>query len=206
MGRPRSDVAPRIVEAARERFLQQGVDGASLREIAREANTSIGMIYYYYPTKDDLLLAVLEDVYAAFSRDLSRALVGDAPVEERIRRFYARVAAMSEDEFTVVRIVLREALVSSARLKKVFARFTAEGGHVQAVSRALLEGMQAGVIRADVHPLVALALSIAVGFMPVVARRLAQGALPELELPEPGELAANLTRALLHGIGAAEGR
>jgi hypothetical protein len=33
-------------------------------------------------------------------------------------------------EFTVIRIVLREALVSSTRLKKVFARFTAEGAHV----------------------------------------------------------------------------
>ena len=31
MARPRSDIAPRILHAARERFLAEGVDGASLR-------------------------------------------------------------------------------------------------------------------------------------------------------------------------------
>jgi AcrR family transcriptional regulator len=206
MGRPRSDLAPRIVEAARERFLHQGVDGASLREIAREAGTSIGMVYYYFPTKDDLLLAVIEEVYGTFSEDLVLALEPDAPVEERIRRFYARVAAMSDREFTIVRIVLREALVSSERLKKVFARFTAEGGHVPAVATLLLDGMQSGVVRSDAHPLVALAVTVAVGFMPVLARRLAQSALPDLELPGADELAANLTRVLLQGIGAQGGR
>ena len=32
MARPRSDIIERIVHAARERFLQDGVDGASLEE------------------------------------------------------------------------------------------------------------------------------------------------------------------------------
>ena len=58
MGRTPSDIAPRIVHAARRRFLSDGVEGASLRAIARDARTSIGMIYYYYPAKDDLFLAV----------------------------------------------------------------------------------------------------------------------------------------------------
>ena len=39
MARPRSDVGPRIVHAARERFLKEGVDGASLRAaVIGEAN------------------------------------------------------------------------------------------------------------------------------------------------------------------------
>ena len=36
MVRPRTDIRPRIVAAARTRFLSEGVDGASLRAIARE--------------------------------------------------------------------------------------------------------------------------------------------------------------------------
>ena len=62
MARPRSDIEPRIVHAARRRFLKEGVDGASLRTIARDAKTSIGMVYYYFPTKDDLFFAVVEEV------------------------------------------------------------------------------------------------------------------------------------------------
>ena len=70
MARPRSDIGPRIVHAARRRFLVEGVDGASLRAIAHDARTSIGMIYYYFPTKDDLFLAVVEEMYVTVLADM----------------------------------------------------------------------------------------------------------------------------------------
>jgi AcrR family transcriptional regulator len=206
MARPRSDIGPRIVHAARERFLKNGVDGASLRDIARAARTSVGMVHYYYPTKDDLLLAVIEEVYATLSADIRGALEPDGPVEERLRRLYARIASMSDEEFTVIRIVVREGLVSSPRLKKVFARFTAEGAHVPLIASTLFEGIQSGALRDDLNPLFLLVATMALGFMPVIARRLVEGALPDLELPPPGQMAANLTQALLHGIGGSEVR
>ena len=91
MGRPRTDIQPRIVRAARARFLAEGVDGASLRTIAADAGTSVGMIFYYFPTKDDLFLAVVEEVYARLLDDLRRALSGDAPVRERLKRAFLRL-------------------------------------------------------------------------------------------------------------------
>jgi AcrR family transcriptional regulator len=202
MARKRTDLAPRIVAAAREKFLSQGVDGASLREIAREAGTNIGMVYYYFPTKDDLLLAVVEEIYGGMVADIGKALSREAPLEERIRALYARIAAMSDEEFTVVRIVLREALLSSDRLRKLFGRFSREGGHVQLIASTVLSGIYDGVLRADVNPLLAMVATMALGFLPVVARRLALSAMPGVELPGPDEMAANLTRALLQGIGA----
>jgi hypothetical protein len=42
--------------------------------------------------------------------------------------------------------------------------------------------------------------------MPMLARRLAQSALPDLELPPPALMAASLTQALLRGIGRPEVR
>ena len=74
MARPRGNIDQRIVRAARVLFLRDGVDGASLRDIARRARTSIGMIYYYFPIKDDLFLAVVEEVYAKLLGDLGVAL------------------------------------------------------------------------------------------------------------------------------------
>ena len=201
MARKRNDLAPRIVAAAREKFLAQGVDGASLREIAREAGTNIGMVYYYFPTKDDLLLAVVEEIYVGMASDIRVALSLKAPLEERIRALYARIAAMSDEEFTVVRIVLREALVSSDRLRKLFARFSGERGHVQLIAATVLSGIEEGALRPDVHPLLAMVATMTLGFMPVVARRLALSAMPGVELPAPEEMAGNLTRALFEGIG-----
>src|SRR6188472_3740663 len=106
MHRPPSDIAARIVEAARDRFLLQGVDGASLRSIAADAGTNIGMVYYYFKTKDELFLAVIEDVYVQLLADIGSALAPDVPEEQRVLRLYQRFAAMSDAEFKVVRLIL----------------------------------------------------------------------------------------------------
>jgi AcrR family transcriptional regulator len=103
MARPASDISPRIVNAARERFLQDGVDGAALRQIARDAGTNIGMVYYYFKTKDDLFLAVVEDVYKVILADVTQVMSAAAPEEERLRQLYQRLARMSDVEFQVVR-------------------------------------------------------------------------------------------------------
>ena len=62
---PADDVGPRaqrtiarIIDAAREVFLQQGYSGTTVDEIARVAEVSRASFYTYFPTKRDILLAV----------------------------------------------------------------------------------------------------------------------------------------------------
>ena len=89
MARPRSDIAQRLVKAARKHFLAQGVDGASLRTIAAEAGTSVGMVSYYFPTKDALAQAVLAghaDELSAMLERLRAQCLGEpaATIAERL--------------------------------------------------------------------------------------------------------------------------
>jgi AcrR family transcriptional regulator len=49
-----------IVEAAVRLFAQHGFDGTSTRQIAQEVNITEGLIFHYFPTKAELLAAVLE--------------------------------------------------------------------------------------------------------------------------------------------------
>ena len=116
MPRPRSNIDKRVVRAARQRFLTRGVDGASLRDIARGAGTSIGMVYYYFPTKDDLFDAVVDEVYGAILADVAAALDKSLPIRERLKRVSARIAAASSTEMDVMRLVVREALTSSKQI------------------------------------------------------------------------------------------
>src|SRR6187455_1978641 len=113
MARPRTDIRPRILLAARERFRESGVDGASLRAIARDAKTSIGMIYYYFPTKDDLFFAVVEESYEKILADIEQVLSSAGTAEERLVRLSERIAEATDYEIETVRLVLREALQSS---------------------------------------------------------------------------------------------
>lgn len=58
------EVRQRIVNAALEEFDEKGFDGASMRAIAENAGTSLGNLYRYFQSKNDLyrscLLPVLE--------------------------------------------------------------------------------------------------------------------------------------------------
>ena len=204
MARPRSDIVHRLVRSARARFLRDGVDGASLREIATAAKTNIGMVYYYYPTKDDLFLAVVEEVYAGLEADVEAALSArrpGEPWEARLRRLYARLWRLSDDEFSVVRLVLREAMVSSVRVRKVGARFLR--GHVQAILGLLGDGAAGGTLR-DLPPLAQLVVTMALGMAPVLISRISAGGqlLEGVRLPPPEELAALFTGVVLRGLGA----
>jgi len=202
MARPASDIGPRIVHAARERFLHEGVDGASLRNIAKDAGTNIGMVYYYFKTKDELFLAVVEETYSKVLADITHTLGQDASPEQRIAQLYQRVAALSEDEFKVIRLILREALVSSTRLSGVLRRF--QSGHIPIVLELVQEGAREGTLRDDLHPVALVAPMFLLGLLPQVLRRqLAQTDLPFAALlPSASTVAATMLKVLLGGIGS----
>jgi TetR/AcrR family transcriptional regulator, transcriptional repressor for nem operon len=50
----------RLVEAARTLFWKQGYSSTGIAQILKEADAGSGSLYYFFPTKEDLLLAVLE--------------------------------------------------------------------------------------------------------------------------------------------------
>lgn len=198
MARPRSDIAPRIVAAARARFLREGVDGASLRAIAADAGTSIGMVYYYFRSKDELFLAVVEVPYVKFLDELTRELDPALPPRDRIAAIYRRIARVTPHEAEIARLVVREALVSSARLASIVARF--QRGHIPLVLRAITDGMREGSIRSDVPPLLLLPIIAAVGALPqLVLSRLAP--MMQAGLPRSEQLPDRLLEVLYSGIG-----
>lgn len=48
------------METARDLFLFQGYHATGVSQILKQAEVNAGSLYYYFPTKEDLLLAVLE--------------------------------------------------------------------------------------------------------------------------------------------------
>ena len=204
MPRPPSDIKGRITAAARERYLREGVDGASLRSIAEDAGTSIGMVYYYFKTKDELFFAVIEDVYQDLLRDILAALDPAIAPEQRVLKLYERLAAMDAREFAVVRLMLREALISSERLIRIARRF--EQGHIPQLLATLLEGVQGGRFDPSTHFAALGIATIALGVLPQIMHRLVSDAgLPIAGLlPDRAASAHALFRVLLFGIAGPE--
>ncbi len=78
-----------ILIAAAALFRARGVGGTPTREIARAAGVLPGSLHYRFPTKDSLLLAVLDRAMA------------------RLRGSVERAIAISEDPLTRLRLALR---------------------------------------------------------------------------------------------------
>lgn len=55
-----SDTRQKLIEAAMELFAFQGYERTGLAQVARRAGANPGSLYYFFPTKEDLLAATLE--------------------------------------------------------------------------------------------------------------------------------------------------
>ena len=199
MARPPSDIAARIVTAATDRFLHDGVDGASLRQIALAAGTNLGMVYYYFPTKDDLFLAVVERHYAPMSLALIESVAAGPSFDDRVRALFDRFGAMTDEEFVVLRLVLREALVSSERLTRLLDRMM--HGHAPALLTLLADGIGAARVGVDVHPAAAMVTMAALAVVPQVMLRRLAASHTNTQLIAPADLAQHLAKVTLRGIG-----
>lgn len=74
-----------IVRAAGRVFLSRGYHAATVREIAREANLSLGGLYAYIQKKEDILYLFFDEVTTRLRDEMRRATEGiDDPVE-RVR-------------------------------------------------------------------------------------------------------------------------
>ena len=115
------------------------------------------------------------------------------------QRAVANLGRIDDEEQLVLRLVVREALVSSTRLDRLFARF--QRGHIPLVLRAVSDGVQDGTLSAERHPLLLVAALVAFGTVPQVFARVLSSRLPLGSVPEGAELANELVDLLFKGIG-----
>jgi AcrR family transcriptional regulator len=79
----------RILDVALELFRRQGFEPTTMREIAAEADVSLGSAYYYFESKEDLVMAYYERAMEAMTPRMEAALAGAASFEERVSALMA---------------------------------------------------------------------------------------------------------------------
>jgi AcrR family transcriptional regulator len=80
----------RILDGAREVFARHGLE-AGVDEVARAAGVGVGTLYRRFPTKDALMLAVVEDITEAVLLELEKA----GALEDPWDAFVAAVSALA---------------------------------------------------------------------------------------------------------------
>lgn len=97
-----------ILAAASNVFLERGVSGATMEDIAREAELSKGTLYLYFASKDELFLAIalcalgeLAERLAQVERRVQEAGGDGRAVCTELLRCYVRFAVENQSRFRV---------------------------------------------------------------------------------------------------------
>lgn len=85
---PQGPLQDAIKQVAWKQIAESGASSLSLRAIARELNITAPAIYNYYPTRDDLVTALIIDAYRDFG-DSQIAAVAEVPESDLAGRLVA---------------------------------------------------------------------------------------------------------------------
>jgi AcrR family transcriptional regulator len=103
--RARVELTREIKEEARRQLATVGADGLSLRAVARALGMVSSALYRYYPSRDDLLTALIIDAYNALGDAAERAIAAPGPARERWVAAWAAVrdwARSSPHEYALI--------------------------------------------------------------------------------------------------------
>jgi AcrR family transcriptional regulator len=138
-----------IAEVARRLFIERGFDAVTVAEVARIADVSIGTVFNYFPTKEDLFYSEME-VFEAALVEAVRARPAGESVLAAFRDFIiGRSKLLAEEEradivATAARIVEGSAALQ-AREREIVAHYTNE--------LAMLIAQETRAAADDVEPL-----------------------------------------------------
>lgn len=108
----------KILNAARYMFSEKGFDGTSVDEISKEAGITKSLLYYYYESKDEILLELMKTSMENTISMLHNNIEKNPPKD---KNQLLEISLKSiEDEKDVLRIALSEALKTQAKTEHIF--------------------------------------------------------------------------------------
>lgn len=143
----------RILDAARTLFSKLGVDGANVEAIARAAHVNKRMIYYYFGSKADLYLTVLEETYANRRLHDSVLDMNAGDPEQCIRRLVRASFRYCRDNPDYIKLLLAENLGGAKHLQRSRKIKHLHSPLLENLGALIRRGQQDGVFRAHVDPL-----------------------------------------------------
>jgi AcrR family transcriptional regulator len=133
-----------ILDVAAQEFAKQGYDGARVDEIAALTRTAKRMIYYYYGSKAQLYVAVLERAYAEVRSAETAIDVADLAPVDAIRRLAELTFDHHHAHPDFIRLVSIENIHRAEHLRTSEALANLGTPVIDLITRILAAGKAAG--------------------------------------------------------------
>jgi AcrR family transcriptional regulator len=121
----------KIFEAATDVFVEKGMDGARMQDIATHAGINKALLHYYFRTKDQLFSKVFEKIAGRMFSKFAPVFDEKITLEEKIRFFFNAHISFMKDNPRLPGFILNEINRNPARIKKLLS--TIEFGKVWSI-------------------------------------------------------------------------
>ncbi|KTC15823.1 TetR/AcrR family transcriptional regulator [Pseudomonas viridiflava] len=142
-----------ILKAAVAEFVAHGLSGARVDAIAERTKTSKRMIYYYFGSKEQLYVEVLEKLYGDIRNTESELNLGELEPVEAIHRVVEFTFDHHDNNVDFVRIVCIENIHNGENVKQSDTIQAKSQNIIRALEGILRRGEESGEFRAGVHPI-----------------------------------------------------
>ena len=140
-----------ILKAATKVFAKHGFDGGRVEQISKAAKSYDRMIYYYFGSKEELFIAVLEEMYARFNEaesDLKLNL--DDPVDS-LKAIIEFMASYYQKHPEFVTLLNAENLHRGKHISKSLRAREYSSPAIAVLDGVLKSGAAHGTFRSDVR-------------------------------------------------------
>jgi len=109
----------KIFESATEIFIEKGMDGARMQDIADHAGINKSLLHYYYRTKEHLFNAVFEMIAGQMFKKFAPVFDENLSLEEKIRFFFREHITFLQKNPRLPSFILNELHRYPERIKKL---------------------------------------------------------------------------------------
>jgi AcrR family transcriptional regulator len=83
-----AETRTRLLQAAAEEFAREGYTGANINRISRQAGFAKGTIYNYFPSKHNLMLALIDDIAVIHYATIAAPVKAETSPTTRLESFF----------------------------------------------------------------------------------------------------------------------
>ncbi len=150
-----------LLEAALRLFAEQGVENISMKDLAAEIGAAQGLIYHYYASKDELLLAVFQRYNPLPEMKAMIESLYGLSIEEGLLQFANGLTGLLEQKRHIFRLLARELLSPRSMLLDQVVPF--REGLIEMMTGYFQERIEAGELKPQ-QPLIAIHMLVS-GFL-----------------------------------------
>ncbi len=141
----------RIIEVATKEFAKKGYHDASISAIASKSGISVGAVYKYFDSKQDLFMTIADHSIQRLENLLLGLVEADEDILIKVEKILREIIAYSRGNGVLLRLYNSMTAINDKKLAKQFA-VEMESMTARIYTQAIIEGQANGEVRKDIDP------------------------------------------------------